>query len=51
MNKQRRSASAASSAGPSSGAWASPATAAEWPAQKPISYVVPFTVGGSTDVV
>jgi len=25
--------------------------AAEWPQQKPISYVVPFTVGGSTDVV
>lgn len=25
--------------------------AADWPAQKPISYVVPFTVGGSTDVV
>lgn len=24
---------------------------AEWPADKPISYVVPFTVGGSTDVV
>ncbi len=28
-----------------------PAQAAEWPRQKPISYVVPFTVGGSTDVV
>ncbi|OZI17724.1 MULTISPECIES: Bug family tripartite tricarboxylate transporter substrate binding protein [Bordetella] len=27
------------------------AHAAEWPAAKPISYVVPFTVGGSTDVV
>ena len=27
------------------------AQAADWPAQKPISYVVPFTVGGSTDVV
>lgn len=28
-----------------------PAQAADWPAGKPISYVVPFTVGGSTDVV
>ncbi|CAM4135637.1 Bug family tripartite tricarboxylate transporter substrate binding protein [Bordetella tumulicola] len=28
-----------------------PAHAADWPADKPISYVVPFTVGGSTDVV
>ena len=28
-----------------------PAHAADWPAEKPISYVVPFTVGGSTDVV
>ncbi len=28
-----------------------PAQAADWPAAKPISYVVPFTVGGSTDVV
>src|SRR5690606_10410633 len=28
-----------------------PAHAAQWPADKPISYVVPFTVGGSTDVV
>lgn len=27
------------------------AHAADWPADKPISYVVPFTVGGSTDVV
>ncbi|SAI71429.1 putattive exported protein [Bordetella ansorpii] len=27
------------------------AQAADWPTQKPISYVVPFTVGGSTDVV
>src|SRR5690606_6798731 len=27
------------------------ALAAEWPAAKPITYVVPFTVGGSTDVV
>ena len=27
------------------------AQAADWPGQKPISYVVPFTVGGSTDVV
>jgi len=27
------------------------AQAADWPAAKPISYVVPFTVGGSTDVV
>ena len=51
MNKQRRSALAALLAGPLLGAWALPAAAAEWPAQKPISYVVPFTVGGSTDVV
>jgi len=28
-----------------------PAQAADWPGDKPISYVVPFTVGGSTDVV
>lgn len=28
-----------------------PTHAADWPADKPISYVVPFTVGGSTDVV
>jgi tripartite-type tricarboxylate transporter receptor subunit TctC len=28
-----------------------PAQAADWPQQKPISYVVPFTPGGSTDVV
>ncbi|MVW80268.1 Bug family tripartite tricarboxylate transporter substrate binding protein [Bordetella sp. 02P26C-1] len=27
------------------------AQAAEWPTEKPITYVVPFTVGGSTDVV
>ena len=27
------------------------ALAAEWPTAKPITYVVPFTVGGSTDVV
>ncbi|ARP82019.1 ABC transporter substrate-binding protein [Bordetella genomosp. 8] len=27
------------------------AQAADWPQQKPISYVVPFTPGGSTDVV
>ena len=51
MNKQRRSALAALLAGPLLGAWTLPAAAAEWPAQKPISYVVPFTVGGSTDVV
>lgn len=31
---------------------ATPALAADdWPKRKPISYVVPFTVGGSTDVV
>ena len=51
MNTQRRSALAALLAGPLLGALALPAFAAEWPAQKPISYVVPFTVGGSTDVV
>lgn len=28
-----------------------PAQADDWPKDKPISYVVPFTVGGSTDVV
>ncbi|CAM4307530.1 Bug family tripartite tricarboxylate transporter substrate binding protein [Bordetella muralis] len=28
-----------------------PTQAADWPTEKPISYVVPFTVGGSTDVV
>ncbi|SAI39705.1 putattive exported protein [Bordetella ansorpii] len=33
------------------GAPALSAQAADWPSQKPISYVVPFTVGGSTDVV
>jgi len=31
--------------------FALPAKAAEWPQQKAITYVVPFTVGGSTDVV
>ncbi|MBU4609928.1 tripartite tricarboxylate transporter substrate binding protein [Achromobacter sp. GG226] len=30
---------------------AASAHAAEWPKQKPLTYVVPFTVGGSTDVV
>ncbi|MBS0455163.1 MAG: tripartite tricarboxylate transporter substrate binding protein [Proteobacteria bacterium] len=30
---------------------ASLAHAADWPAGKPISYVVPFTAGGSTDIV
>lgn len=34
-----------------SGALCLPVQAADWPSQKPISYVVPFTVGGSTDVV
>jgi tripartite-type tricarboxylate transporter receptor subunit TctC len=33
------------------GACGLPAHAADWPADKPITYVVPFTVGGSTDVV
>ncbi len=30
---------------------AGPAAAQDWPAAKPITYVVPFTAGGSTDVV
>lgn len=33
------------------GAISLPVQASEWPRQKPITYVVPFTVGGSTDVV
>ncbi len=33
------------------GAISLPVQASEWPSQKPITYVVPFTVGGSTDVV
>ena len=51
MNPQRRSALGALLAGAALGLAAMPASAADWPAQKPISYVVPFTVGGSTDVV
>ena len=51
MNMQRRSALAALLAGAVLGTLATAASAADWPAQKPISYVVPFTVGGSTDVV
>ncbi|MGS1107408.1 Bug family tripartite tricarboxylate transporter substrate binding protein [Achromobacter anxifer] len=51
MNTQRRSALAALLAAATLGTLAAPAQAADWPAQKPISYVVPFTVGGSTDVV
>jgi len=50
MKIQRRIALGAILAG-ALGAAALPAAAAEWPQQKPISYVVPFTVGGSTDVV
>lgn len=49
MNTQRRIALAALAAA-MLGAAAAPAQAA-WPDDKPISYVVPFTVGGSTDVV
>ncbi len=50
MNTQRRGALAALLAGAVLGTLALPASAADWPTQKPISYVVPFTVGGSTDV-
>jgi len=51
MKPQRRSALGALLAGAVLSMLAMPASAADWPAQKPISYVVPFTVGGSTDVV
>ncbi|KOF52729.1 ABC transporter substrate-binding protein [Achromobacter sp. DMS1] len=51
MNEQRRGLCAALAATAARAAWGGPALAADWPGQKPISYVVPFTVGGSTDVV
>ncbi|WP_459615833.1 Bug family tripartite tricarboxylate transporter substrate binding protein [Bordetella sp. 2513F-2] len=51
MNTHRRRCIAFALAGASLAALALPARAAEWPQAKPISYVVPFTVGGSTDVV
>ncbi|MGE8681344.1 MAG: Bug family tripartite tricarboxylate transporter substrate binding protein, partial [Achromobacter marplatensis] len=51
MKPQRRSALGALLAGAVLSTLAMSARAADWPAQKPISYVVPFTVGGSTDVV
>ena len=51
MTTHRRAFLGAALIASSLGAFALPAHAAEWPEQKPISYVVPFTVGGSTDVV
>ncbi|ARP90603.1 ABC transporter substrate-binding protein [Bordetella genomosp. 9] len=53
MTLQRRKALGALAALAAAGAFGaiSLAQAAEWPQQKPISYVVPFTPGGSTDVV
>jgi len=51
MSQQRRCALAALFAGSVFGATALPAAAQEWPREKPISWVVPFTPGGSTDVV
>lgn len=51
MTTHRRAFLGAALIASSLGTFALPAHAAEWPEQKPISYVVPFTVGGSTDVV
>ncbi|HWK71642.1 MAG TPA: tripartite tricarboxylate transporter substrate binding protein [Burkholderiaceae bacterium] len=51
MKTQRRILLNTLLAGSLLGIAAVPAQAADWPAAKPISYVVPFTVGGSTDVV
>jgi len=48
---QRRHALTALLAGAIFGTTALPAAAQEWPREKPISWVVPFTPGGSTDVV
>jgi tripartite-type tricarboxylate transporter receptor subunit TctC len=51
MTSQRRKTIAALAAAGTLAALGMSAHAAEWPQQKPISYVVPFTPGGSTDVV
>jgi len=51
MNPTRRRHLALTIATAALAAGAPNARAAEWPTQKPISYVVPFTAGGSTDVV
>lgn len=51
MNPIRRRHLALSFAAATLAACSLPAQAAGWPTDKPISYVVPFTVGGSTDVV
>lgn len=51
MNTQGRALMAAALIGSALTTLSLPVHAAEWPTQKPISYVVPFTVGGSTDVV
>jgi len=48
---QRRHALTALLVGAIFGTTALPAAAQEWPREKPISWVVPFTPGGSTDVV
>lgn len=51
MTSQRRRALAALAGAGLLATVGIPAHAADWPQQKPISYVVPFTPGGSTDVV
>ncbi len=51
MTIQRRALVAAALIGGTLTTLGLPVQAAEWPQQRPISYVVPFTVGGSTDVV